>query len=382
MELKKETKHSLSYAFLYTLVTLFIVSIPIFAYLALSIEYSKYKQEQELIKYADELEQIIYKIPKETKVFVFPRSLLYRSAILDSGNREIFSLLKDEKIPKALGVETSFKRLVYKQELSANLLSAKYLIVTRELSYKEVFLNTFMLIAIVGFFVFGFSLLILVKSSEPFREAAKQMDRFFKDAMHELKTPLGVIKINLEMLYEEFGEKRALTRANSALVSLSTVYEDIEYLIKHKRVEYAKEIIDFSGFLESRVDLFKDLISIKKLNLQLNIKSDISLYMNRQELQRVIDNTLSNAIKYTPSGGQIKVSLYKDEESTIFKVEDSGVGIEDSKDIFQRYYRGDAIKGGFGIGLNIVKKICEKSGIVLKVDSKVGKGSSFCYTFT
>ena len=208
------------------------------------------------------------------------------------------------------------------------------------------------------------------------------MDRFFKDAMHELKTPLGVIKINLEMLYEEFGEKRALTRANSALVSLSTVYEDIEYLIKHKRVEYAKEIIDFSGFLESRVDLFKDLISIKKLNLQLNIKSDISLYMNRQELQRVIDNTLSNAIKYTPSGGQIKVSLYKDEESTIFKVEDSGVGIEDSKDIFQRYYRGDAIKGGFGIGLNIVKKICEKSGIVLKVDSKVGKGSSFCYTFT
>jgi signal transduction histidine kinase len=207
------------------------------------------------------------------------------------------------------------------------------------------------------------------------------MDRFFKDAMHELKTPLGVIRLNLEMLSEKFGENRAIARANSALIALSTVYEDIEYLIKHRRVEYTKETFDAKEAIENRIGFFGDLLEIKALHVKLDLDSDIKLNMNRQEWQRIVDNTLSNAIKYTPVNGEITISLKKEEGGARLSFKDSGVGIEDVKAIFNRYYRGDAIKGGFGIGLSIVKQICEKYSIQIEVKSIPKKGSEFVYFF-
>ena len=71
----------------------------------------------------------------------------------------------------------------------------------------------------------------------------------------------------------------------------------------------------------------------------------------------------------------------KENENLQMSVQDEGIGIEDSKKIFERYHREDTIQGGFGIGLSIVKHICEKYGITIKVESSPNKGSTFTYIF-
>jgi len=103
--------------------------------------------------------------------------------------------------------------------------------------------------------------------------------------------------------------------------------------------------------------------------------------INRVELQRIIDNTLSNAIKYSNKKTLIKVILQKSNEKIVFSVSDEGVGIKDTKKIFERYNREDTVKGGFGIGLSIVKYICLKHNIEIQVETQKDKGSTFTYIF-
>ena len=381
--MKSSFKNALGYALLYTFVMVAVTAIPLYAYIMLLMDHAQLQQEQELKEHAYEMQRAIGAIPAGSSMFVYPRSLLFRTALFDGAGEVIFSLLEEgERVVLGEGVAKIEGRLSYRMNLPENALGATSLVVSRKLSYTEVWLDGVMLVGIVALFVFAFSLLILSRSIQPFEEAARQMDRFFKDAMHELKTPLGVIRLNLEMLSEQFGQQRPIVRANSALTALSTVYGDIEYLIKHKRVEYRPEEFCASEALAGRIDFFADMISIKHLRVHTEIAPEIRLLMNRQEWERVVDNTLSNAIKYTPAKGEIWVRLEKNEGKALLSIKDTGVGISDTKAIFARYYRGDAIKGGFGIGLSIVKEICEKNGIGLNVVSCVGEGSCFTYAFS
>lgn len=97
----------------------------------------------------------------------------------------------------------------------------------------------------------------------------------------------------------------------------------------------------------------------------------------------MIDNTLSNAIKYSDESSKIIISLNNNDKSkAIFSVKDFGKGIKDTEKIFDRYHREESIKGGFGIGLNIVKKICSKNSIEINVSTKINEGSTFTYYFS
>ncbi|HIP14047.1 MAG TPA: HAMP domain-containing histidine kinase, partial [Sulfurimonas autotrophica] len=150
----------------------------------------------------------------------------------------------------------------------------------------------------------------------------------------------------------------------------------------HTHVQYKAEHLNFSEFLQSRVEVFYDLAGIKNICIEEHITEKLLLDMNRIELQRIIDNTISNSIKYSPKWTKIVIKLYKESEHIIFSVKDEGVGIKDTKKIFERYTREDVIQGGFGIGLSIVKYICNKNNIEISVDTKISKGSLFSYKFS
>ena len=164
--------------------------------------------------------------------------------------------------------------------------------------------------------------------------------------------------------------------------SMILIYEDIEYHIKHAHVEYKAEHLNFSHFLQNRIEVFSDLARIKHIDIEKDITDNLLLEINRIELQRVIDNTISNAIKYSPKKTKIIIRLYKEANHIIFSVQDQGIGIRDTKKIFERYAREDVIQGGFGIGLSIVKHICDKNDIEISVDSKLTQGSHFSYKFS
>jgi signal transduction histidine kinase len=155
----------------------------------------------------------------------------------------------------------------------------------------------------------------------------------------------------------------------------------MDYLIKNERVVFEYETINLSHYLQERIDYFQEVAALRNITIESHILEGVTLNFNVTQLQRIIDNTLSNAIKYSYEDGKIEIILeaHTDHCSMVFK--DYGVGIKTSEQIFERYYRENLEKGGFGIGLNIVKSIIDKTGISLYVDSHYGKGSAFIYTF-
>jgi len=380
IKLKNTTHNALLFAIILTFLTLLVVSFPILNYLSVSLRLAEVNQEVQLRSYATEIEKNIHAISPMQKVFLFPRSILYKAALLDASNHVVFSLIK-EPIPSFNDAfYKSEHSLFYKHVLSPNVLHVHYLIVQKTFSYSQVIFDILIIIGVVLIGMFVISYLLLKSILKPYIETSTQMNNFFTDVMHELKTPLGIMQLNIEGLCGQYKDKR-LNRTLAALSSLSTLYEDLEYLIKNKTITYTQERLDFSFFLEDRLHYFESLSMSKAMTIIGNIETDLFITINRIELQRIVDNNLTNAIKYSHPKSTIEVTLRYAQNGILLSIKDQGVGIKEIDKIFERHYRGDIFKGGFGIGLSIVKSICDKYGIKIEVNSKEEEGSEFIYTF-
>lgn len=378
--MKSETKNAFIFAIILTFLTLLLVSFPILNYLSVSLRLSQVNQETQLRSYAKEIEATIQGILPLQKTFLFPRSILFKSALLDANNRIVFSLI-EEPIPSFSDeFVTNENSLFYKHPLAANALHVKYLIVQKEISHSQVIFDILVIIGVVLMGMLLFSYLLLKLLLKPYIETSTRMNLFFTDVMHELKTPLGIMQLNIEGLVLKYKDKR-LGRTLAALSTLATLYDDLEYLIKNKTITYTTELLNFSTFLEDRIAYFEALSASKEITICSHIEPQLYVRINRIELQRIIDNNLTNAIKYSPTQTIIEVALNADNDRLCFKVKDQGVGIKEVEKIFERHYRGDIYKGGFGIGLSIVKSICDKYGVVIEVQSEEKKGSEFSYWF-
>ena len=365
----------------FTLLTLLVVSFPILNYLSLSLRFTELHQETQMRLYAQEIEQTIHALSPLQKVFLFPRSIIYKTALLDEKNQTIFSLIQ-ENIPYFANEEYIKKGefLFYKHTLPSNLLHAKFLVVQKELSYSQVIFDLLVIIGVVLVGIFIISYFIIKSLLKPYIETSIRMNNFFDDVMHELKTPLGIMQLNIEGLVTKYKDKR-LFRSLAALSTLSTLYDDLEYLIKNKTITYTTETLHFSTFLEDRIAYFDALSASKEITLISHIEGNLEIAMNRVELQRIIDNNITNAIKYSYPKSHITIHLAKENDVIVLRVKDEGIGIKEIDKIFTRHYRGDIFKGGFGIGLSIVKSICDKYAISIEVISKEKEGSEFIYRF-
>ena len=352
---------------------IFIVSIPIYFYISLSLRHSQSLQKIELIQFSNMVQNHIYTIKKNDMIFEYPKSVVYASEILDKNRAPIFSLANHKSIDKT-------KVIKYEVELLPNKLNALYLVCYAKASNESAVLDAIWIVLLVLCFIFLFTFFLARQMIVSYEKTNSMLERFFKDAMHELKTPLGIIQINLDILRFSVANK-AINRASAAIKTLATIYDDIEFMIKNKKVKFSKEFINFSEFLEDRIQFFEDLSGIKKIEMIKKIEPNLNIEFNRQELQRVIDNTISNAIKYSKVDTAIEINLFLQDFQILFSVKDNGCGIDDVEKIFIRYYRGDTIKGGFGIGLSIVKFICDKTGTKIFVESSKENGSKFSYLF-
>lgn len=362
------------FATFYTLFVLFLVSVPVIFYISISIKYSNLQQVGELKDYAFRIEQNIYQNKNE----VIPPSLLYSSAIYSKSNL-LFSTF--EKNPPIQLGSYSIGDMIFYGKSTEKDGESFYIIVAKKHSYSSVIQNAFYIIGLLFLMIFISSYIILRASIKPFDDINNYMQNFFNDAMHELKTPLGVMQLNIEIIKSGTMSQKAIKRIEAALSSLVAVFEDIEYLIKLKNVNYTPEIIDFSRFLEDRCEFFTSLLETKELTLKKSIQKDIAININRTELQRLIDNNITNAIKYSFKSTTIDIVLKKEGDNLFFEITNQGVGIKNIEDIFKRYTKEDEIKGGFGIGLNIVKTICDKYSIKIEVDSIANKYAKFKYIF-
>lgn len=320
---------------------------------------------------------------KENLPFEYPRFQSFQSGLYDEHFHPIFTLIKEPLNMQKSGyyVQDGYGYLVVSLP-EHRYFKAVYLIIGGELSYVKIYQDVVIILFVITILIFILSLFFLDKFALPFKRLNQRLDRFIKDSIHEINTPLSIINVNIDLYNRSNPKSKYLQRIKAATKTLSGIYNDMDYLIKNERIEYKYELIDLGHYLQNRIDYFYEVAELRNITIESHIENGIEIFFNQIQLQRIIDNNLSNAIKYSNEEGKIEVKLERHESSCIMIFKDYGVGIKDVGQIFERYYRENNEKGGFGIGLNIVKSIIDKAKIDLHIASVYGEGSIFSYTFS
>lgn len=220
----------------------------------------------------------------------------------------------------------------------------------------------------------------LKKSADFAKELLEQQDRFVKNAIHEINTPLSIILMNIDLYNLKYEKNKYLIKIEAAVKVLDNIYEDLAYIVKKDKVVYQPEMINFSTFLAERVEYFHDVAEGNKLIIHTEIEPEVFILFNEIELQRICDNNLSNAIKYSHEMQPLHVRLHTNDTSIVLEFENRGEVILFPEKLFDRYYREDKARGGFGLGLNIVKEICDSHNVTIEIISTVEK-TLFRYSF-
>ena len=204
---------------------------------------------------------------------------------------------------------------------------------------------------------------------------------FIKNSVHEINTPLAIIQTNIDLLKMKIPNNKYITNIESGSKIIQYIYDDLSYLIKRDRVIYEKEYLDFSKILFERLNYFEEIAISNSLYFVNNIDQDMYIKFNSTELQRIIDNNLSNAIKYSYSKSPIFVKLeYLNDDEIEFSVTTHSKQIDSVEKIFDDFYRENSARGGFGLGLKIVKDICDKNLVIINLQSNEKK-TKFTYRF-
>src|SRR5699024_6710277 len=217
---------------------------------------------------------------------------------------------------------------------------------------------------------------------------------FVSNVSHELRTPLTTLRSYLEALSdgawkdEEIAprflevtqnETERMIRMVSSLLQLSRMDSKADTLQRRK--------IDFTPFFHEIIDRFDMNVKDDRIILNREIPNENTyVWMDRDKMTQVLDNIISNAIKYSPDGGIINLKVEKKMRHIVVSIEDNGIGIAYDKldKIFDRFYRADKARtrdlGGTGLGLAITQEIVEDHHGQIWVDSKEGKGTTIYFT--
>ncbi|MBI4080917.1 MAG: GAF domain-containing sensor histidine kinase [Candidatus Levybacteria bacterium] len=221
------------------------------------------------------------------------------------------------------------------------------------------------------------------------QEAITLRDDFISVASHELKTPVTSVKMFTQVLKkhsEQIGDVKAvnhLSKMDKQLDKLTELIYDLLNISKIQagRMEFRKELFNFDDAVKEVIDVLQQSATGHKIVIQGQTKKKIR--GDEERIGQVINNLVSNAVKYSPKAKKVIVSLSSDKENVRVAVQDFGIGMEKAHlgKIFERFYRvydtADKTFPGLGIGLYISSEIVKRHGGKVWVDSTIGKGSIF-----
>ena len=315
--------------------------------------------------------------PKYNK---YPRDDRFNSAIYDLEYDEIFSTLKSREIYFDKKLYFSGGYAIYVEILSDYYLGAKYLFIEipkNSHSIENIYKNIaiYGILSLIILYIIGYYLARLF--IKPMRDSIELLDCFIKDTTHEINTPISIINSNIEMLKVNNlppKEKRKIDRIKIASRTLENIYKDLKFTTLQNINNIRSARFNLKELIEERVEYFSIYIDSKKLTKELDLE-DFYVDGSRELYARLVDNIISNAIKYNRVGGKISITL----KNNRLIIEDSGIGINKKNldEIFNRYSRFNDSEGGFGIGLSIVKRIVDFYNLDIKVESQKEKGSKF-----
>ncbi len=219
---------------------------------------------------------------------------------------------------------------------------------------------------------------------------ASEKQQFFISIAHDLRTPLSLIKLPVEKMVDEGGKSESEQRnLNLVKRNVDRLTNLVNQLLDFQKADLQKmqlqvEKTNLNEFITERLDSFAPLANEKQIEVKVALDDpDTFLWLDRSKMEKVMFNLLSNAFKYTPTGGRIEIITELSGKYAIINVKDTGEGIptNQQKNIFQRYYRAtNAINSkevGSGVGLMLTKQLVELHKGRISFKSEYGKGSTF-----
>lgn len=224
------------------------------------------------------------------------------------------------------------------------------------------------------------------------RNNEKMREEFFSSVSHELKTPITSIRGYTELMLagvvtDQAKEKQMLEKILVQVKNMSNLINDILMLSRLDNDDLVVERVPIRmrTLVNDVLENYDGLLLKEKITVEKNV-DDITYVGNNQQISNLLSNLVSNAIKYNKPGGKLFVSVSKQDNDMVIKVEDTGIGIpeKDQQRVFERFYRVDKgrsrAKGGTGLGLAIVKHITSYNNGKIHLSSTLGVGT--CITIT
>lgn len=380
-----EKKSLISFLLIYISSAVFLFGIILFLYYNNEIKMLKENCDMWLSKSSMQLKSEILNSHMKKETFnpqkLKDRNLKY--ALYDKNKKLLFSYLDKEQ-------NVDLDKFIYEKEnynfyiatLNEEDIPIKYIVLETCRNYEDenklkvYMLVVFLLASIfIGFIAYFLSKLLL----KPVKEKVEYLDRFIKDSAHELNTPISVLMTSVSMLKKGKNPEKMMKYISSSAKQISQIYNDIHFSAFNELNEDVKEIFDLKDLVSESCEYFNDIAITKNIMIETFLEQT-SIKMDKTKTQKLINNLVSNAIKYSKKDSSIIVKL----ENNKLEVQDFGIGIDEKeqKNIFKRYKRGSNIEGGFGIGLDIVNRICEEYNLSLSLKSQINEGSIFSIEFS
>jgi len=225
----------------------------------------------------------------------------------------------------------------------------------KKIYHKFLFYSMFA--ALVSFLFSYYALL-------PLRRALRLNEEFVKDILHDFNTPISSMRINLKLFKREIGDNPKIQRLENNIETILSLQDNLKIFLKGIPTQF--ESFSIKELIQSRVHYFEILYPDITYTITLD---DTQLETNKDAFTRIIDNLLSNAGKYNVADGKVDISM----KESILLIADTGKGIKSPSRVFDRYYKEQ--DRGIGIGLHIVKKLCDELRIPIHISSKEHQGT-------
>ena len=266
------------------------------------------------------------------------------------------------------------------RSLRVNVFIYYFVTVSSFLGLAYYFLNV---LHVQNIYLFGVIVLCFVALSgifmaklavDPLAEYVDELQNLSKETLHELNLPMSTITTTTQLLRKNISEEKMLKRIDridTACEMLQERYNELDYLIKMQTNQNIKETFFVDKLLEQRVAFFQKIYPQMSFTLSLE---ELQVYTDKKGLSRVIDNIIDNGVKYSGSSKNIDIAV---KNSTI-TIRDYGIGMDEVElvHIFDNCYQSNRNMQGFGIGLHLVKRFCEKNSIELLFESSKNIGTT------
>jgi len=305
------------------------------------INYYSYKEAKYFLidDIKKELEICSYKLNcQDVKIDFEKKSDNLLPFVLKEDDKNFYMLFNLSQIKKYF-LKLSISKQIYKNKLSK----------MKRKIFRQFFIEFLFILVISGIFVYILYL--------PLKEAYKINENFIKDILHDFNTPITTLKLNLFLLKKEIGNNQRIKKIEQSIQTILNYQKNLKAFLSYN----PNQIKTFN--IKELIDEKLKFYSASYPNIFYKNDADCKITINKQAFSSILDNLISNAFKYNKTNGKVEI-FFKNKN---LYIKDTGKGIKNPKKVFDRFYKEN--ERGVGIGMNIVKRLCDELKIDIDIDS-------------